>query len=360
MRIDDVQVGCVELPMRTPMSSAVGSYRSTHNVVVEVRSGELSGEGVALTFSENQAAAVASLVRDLSPLVLGTNGSRVRPLWNQMMQAISLAGRSGLGMSAVAALDTALWDLLARSLDRPLFEVLGGSADSLPVYAQPGWLSSSVEEVIDEASLLHSTGFGFYKMRVGSPDWRADVRRVQRVREAIPAGMGLLVDANQGWSRLDAMVAGPALDELELVWIEEPISALDVAGTGQLAQRLRTPLAMGENAFGSRDVAAIIEHRAAAIVMLDLQHCGGPTGWLDAATMVQQHGLAVSNHLFTEVSVHLLAAVHRPLIVEFMPGWWDELYDEPLAFPAGRIAPSSGAGIGRRFSSKVRNALRPL
>ena len=137
-----------------------------------------------------------------------------------------------------------------------------------------------------------------------------------------------------------------------------PVSAQDLEGSALVSAMMRTPVAMGENAFGTREVAAIVAGHAAAIVMLDLQRCGGPTGWLEAATIVASSGLAVSNHLFTEVSIHLLAACHQPFLVEYMPGWWNELYDPPLSITAGRVAPTSEAGIGRRFSPRVRSALQ--
>jgi L-alanine-DL-glutamate epimerase-like enolase superfamily enzyme len=357
MEIDQVRVGCIELPMPVAMTSAVGNYSSTHNVIVEVKAGDVTGEGVSLTFTQNQAAAVASIVRDLIPVLVGADGRMVRRLWHQMMGTISLPGQSGLAMFAVAALDAALWDLSARSVGQPLFRLLGGSADSLATYAQPGWLSMSVEEVIEEAMRFHDMGFRYYKMRVGTSDWRRDVQRVRSVSEAIPEAMGLLVDVNQGWSRMDALAACRALDELDLVWIEEPVSAQDLEGAALLSARVRTPVALGENAFGFQDIRTIVQCRSAAIVMLDLQHCGGPTGWLDSATAVEQSGLAVSNHLFTEVSIHLLASLHRPSLVEHMPGWWDDLYDSPLLATEGRIAPPTEPGIGRRFSERTRNAL---
>src|SRR5207253_834449 len=144
-------------------------------------------------------------------------------------------GRTGIGLLAVAAIDTALWDLAAQAAGVPLYRLAGGASRSLPVYAQPGWLSLPVEGVIEEALFFVEQGFRHYKLRVGSADWRADVERVRRVREALPADVALLVDANQGWSRFLALEACRALDELGLYWIEEPVDALDFEGCAAVA-----------------------------------------------------------------------------------------------------------------------------
>ncbi len=157
-------------------------------------------------------------------------------------------------------------------------------------------------------------------MRVGSPDWRHDVERVSRVREALDPATQLLVDANQGWSRLEALAATRTLDDLGLFWLEEPVDVADVAGMARIAAAIRTPVAAEESVFGTEGMRPLVEHDAAAVLMPDLQHCGGPTGFLLAAAQAQLAGLPISNHLFIEVSIHLLAACPNALVVEYMPG----------------------------------------
>jgi len=360
VKIDEIRVGYATVPMRRPMRTAIHATTHTHNALVEVCADGVVGQGAALTLAAGQARAVCSMLEDLAGLLHGRDPREIRALSAAMQQRLSLTGQSGIGLLALSALDTALWDLHARAAARPLFRVLGGTAAELPVYAQPGWLSLTVEELVEEALGLQELGFRHYKMRVGAPDWRSDLARVTRVREALHPATALLVDANQGWSRLDALAATRALDDLGLFWIEEPVAVDDVAGMAQVAAAISTPVAAGESVFGTEGLRPLIEHRAAAVLMPDLQHCGGPTGFLLAAAQAQLAGLPVSNHLFLETSVHLLAACPNAYIVEYMPGWWDDLYERPPQITDGVVRPGEEPGIGVRFRDDAAATLAPV
>lgn len=360
MQVGDVRVGLASVPMLRPMGTAIHAATHTHNALVEIHADGLVGQGAALTLSAGQAKAVCCVLSDMAELLVGRDPREIRSLWDEMRRMVNLTGATGLSMLAISAIDTALWDLHARAAQQPLFRLLGGSAAPLPVYTQPGWLVLSIDELVEEALMAEEEGFMHYKMRAGSPDWRSDLERVQRVRQECTESMGLLVDANQGWSRIDARAAALALDELDLFWLEEPVDAADVDGMARLAAAIDTPLAAGEGAFGAPELRPLIESAATDVLMLDLQHCGGPTGFLMAATQAQLAGLPISNHLFTEASIHLLAACPNSQIVEHMPGWWDELFDRPLLIEDGTIRPSEDPGIGARFREDAAGTLRSV
>jgi L-alanine-DL-glutamate epimerase-like enolase superfamily enzyme len=358
--IDRIRVGYAPVPMRSPMRTAIHSTTHTHNALVEISADGVVGQGAALTLAAGQAQAVCRVLEDFAELLQGTDPRDIRGLTGQLRQRVSLTGQSGISMLALSAVDTALWDLHARAADRPLYRMLGGSPVPLPVYAQPGWLSLSEEELVNEALTVQEQGFGHYKMRVGSPNWRQDVERVTRVREALDPATELLVDANQGWSRIQALAAARALDDLGLFWLEEPVAVEDVAGMARVAAAVRTPVAAGESVFGAEGLRPLIEQNAAAVLMPDLQHCGGPTGFLLAAAQAQLAGLPISNHLFIEVSIHLLAACPNAYIVEYMPGWWDDLFHQPPEIRNGTLQPGDEPGIGVRFRDDAEAALLPV
>lgn len=360
MRIERIVVGQVSLQMRRPMRTATAEASTTENAVLEIEAEGLRGCGAALTFRPQQARAVCAMVADLGEQLLDADARDVRGHWQQLRLQLTQTGCTGIGLLALAAIDTALWDIAAQAAGLPLYRLLGGLRDELPVYVQPGWLSYSDEELIEEAVGYQEQGYRHYKMRVGSGDWRADVRRVERVRAALDPDTALLVDANEGWSPLEAAAAVRALDPLDLYWIEEPVAMSDPAACARIAGTAQTPIAGGEAAFAGAEISRLLAEQAVDVLMCDLQHCGGPTGFLLVAAEAERQGLPISNHLFSEVSLHLLAACPNAAIIEQMPGWWDELYDRPFVGAGGVARVPAEPGIGVRLAPTVRAQLTPI
>ncbi len=357
MKIEAIHIGHASVRMASPMRTAIHETTHTENALVEIHAEGLVGQGAALTLKPNQARAVCGMIVDLGEDLLGRDARDVRAHWEGMWLRLNLIGQTGIGALALSALDTALWDLLAQQAGMPLYRLLGAAHSALPVYTQGGWLSYTAEELVEEALSCEEQGYRHYKMRVGSPDWRNDVARVERVREALDPDVHLLVDANQGWSTVDALAAAQALDDLGLYWIEEPVDVSNVDGCARVAATIATPVAAGETVFGTVGFRPLIEQQAAGILMPDLQHCGGPTGFMRVATQADLANLPISSHLFTQVSVHLLVACRNALIVEYMPGWWDDLFDRPLGISDGIIRPPNDPGIGFRFSEATSRQL---
>jgi mandelate racemase len=360
MKIESVRVGHLSLAMRKTMRTAIHETTHTENALVEIIADGLIGQGVALALRPHQAIAICNMIRDLASDLVGEDALDVVALWQSRWLRMNLTGQSGIGVLALSAIDTALWDLVAQAADLPLHRLLGTAHEELPIYAQPGWLSYSIHELIEEALGFESAGYKFYKMRVGSPDWHRDILRVSAVREALDSETALMVDANQGWSRIQARSAVRALDELGLYWIEEPLDVSDIEGLAEIAHSISTPIAAGETVFGVQGASDLIDHQALSVLMPDLQHCGGPTGFLRVALLAENAHVAISNHLFTQTSVHLMMAAPNALVVELMPGWWEDLFDRPLDITAGMLRPPEAPGIGFRFAEMTTAALAPV
>lgn len=354
LRIDAVQTHHVCLPLDTPVRTAIHDLAEIHNVLVEVQADGLVGIGYALAFTPHQAAALRHLVRDLAEDLPGADASLVRAHWQRARQRLNFTGRAGLGALALGAVDTALWDLAAQAAGLPLFRALGAERDEVAVYATGGWLSLSTGELVEEAQRLRDAGFDHYKLKVGLPDWRDDVARVGALRSALGTEMGLMVDANQGWSVTTAIAAGTALAELALAWLEEPVDADDIAGAAQVSAAIDVPVAAGETVFGLEGFRALVEHAAADVLMPDLARCAGPTGFLQVASLADAASLPVTAHTFTEVSAHLIAACAQGTFVEYVPGWWERLFEEAPAIVDGRLRLPDTPGLGVRFSAEAK------
>lgn len=336
----------LSVPMARPMSTAVHCADRTENVLVELFAEGLVGQGLVLTLSRGEAGAARAMVDYLASYVVGAKVESIRKVWQAMHAALVLTGKCGVGLLALAALDTALWDLRAQSLQLPLSALIGRAHDRLPAYAQGGWLSDDPKVIVDEALMYADAGYGFYKFRAGQADWQRDVERVLAVVEGVGSKIRLMVDANQGWSREAAGHATTAMDDLGLVWIEEPLLADDVSGCAALASRLKTPVAAGESVFGVEGLCHMTRTGAVDVLMPDLQHCGGPTAFMQIAAVSRSDFVPISGHLFTEVTSELMLSCEGSLVVEHMPGWWDELFDEAPIVKSGWIEAHERPGIG--------------
>lgn len=352
MIVDRVRISRLTWPLATPVRTAIHHLDRIEHVLVEISAEGLTGHGYAFVFRERQADAVALLVDDLTTDLPGRDAGPVRGLWDKAMARLDFAGAAGPAILALAAVDTALWDLLAQRDGVALHELLGSQTSRLPAYATGGWLSMSEQELSEEAGRFAEAGFGRYKLKVGHADWRVDVRRVRSVRETMP-GMELLVDANQGWDVATAIDAAQALGELGVHWLEEPVAASDVEGTARVRRSGGVAIAAGETISGPMSFGAILQARAVDVLMPDLMRCGGPTGFLRVAEQAGAAGVPVSSHTFPETSVHLLAACPNAGLVEFVPGWWDGMIDGMPNIDGGDAVLGSAPGSGWTFSARA-------
>lgn len=351
--VERLRLTRLAMPLAEPIRSGIHAIDSIHLFVAEASAGGSTGLGFAFSFRPNEIAAVAAIGADLAAVV-EARPRGVRAHWQAMWDHLNFIGHEGAGVMAMAAIDTALWDLLAREAGLPLYRLLGAAEPGVEVYAAGGWLSWPIERVIAEARGFAAAGYGAYKMRVGAADWRSDVERVRAVRDALDPGVGLMVDANQAWSVDTALRVGAALEDVGLLWIEEPTDAQDHAGQARLARRLRTPIAAGETLWGRRGFSQLLAAGGVDVFQLDLMRCGGVTPFMTIVPLVEATRSPVTSHLFTHLSAHLLAACSRPYMAEHLPAWFDPFFARPPRIVDGVLLPTEEPGIGLELAASAR------
>ena len=330
LTITDVVVHRLSVPLPRPVRTARHDHAHADTVAVEMRTDAgLVGAGYCFAFGARRARALAELVEDLAETYVGrapAPQARHAEAW----RALNFIGHAGLSLIALAALDTACWDLAARAANLPLFRFLGGDRARVPTYASGGlWIDGSLDALLREAEDFRTAGHRAMKMRVGRANPDDDVERVRIVREALGGDAALLADVNQGWDEPTPIRVGRRLEEHDLYWLEEPLPYDDLAGCARVAAALDMRIATGETDYGSAGMKRHLEARAADVLMPDLQ--------------------PVSSHLFTETSAHLLAATPNALILEHM-SWWEPLFTEPVTIDAGCVVLSDKPGIGCELS----------
>ena len=305
--VRDVTVRAVVVPLRRPLATRVGDFPRWPLLLIDVTTEQgITGHSYLAPYLDRAAAALLPAIRDLGA---GLRGRPVAPAaaFEQARGWFGLAGYQGLALAAVAGLDIALWDALAKAAGLPLVRLLGGTLAPVPAYNSNGLGLIPPAAAGDEAlELLAEGGFTALKVRVGRDDPADDLAAVRRVREAAGDGVTLVADYNQGLTLGEALQRCRALDAEGLAWIEEPLRYDDLDGHARLARGIATPVMLGENFYGPRAMLAAIRAQACDLVMPDLMRIGGVTGWLQAAGIADACGIPMSSHLYPEVSGHLL------------------------------------------------------
>ncbi|WP_219419393.1 mandelate racemase/muconate lactonizing enzyme family protein [Pseudonocardia nigra] len=211
----------------------------------------------------------------------------------------------------------------------------------------------SIEQVLDNTRAAVAAGIGGIKIKVGQPDAKIDLTRVAAVREALGDGFPLMVDANQQWNRSTAIRMGRALEDLDLVWIEEPLDAYDAEGHAALARELATPIATGEMLTSPAEHEELLRHGAVDFLQPDAPRVGGITPFLKIMARGQQAGVRLAPHFAMEIHLHLAAAYEIDPWVEHFD-WLQPLFPERLEIADGRMLVPARPGLGFSLSEQAR------
>jgi mandelate racemase len=346
LTLRELRVRAVQAPMRRPLQTSGGTVRIAPLALIDLVTEEgVTGRTYLFCYTPLALKPVVQLLLNLSEFL---KGDAVAPLEldAKLQRTFRLLGASGFTGMAMAGIDMAAWDALARAQGLPLVRLLGGDCKRVPAYNSCGLGIIGAARAADEAGELVAPGFGAVKVRLGYPDAATDVEVVRAVRRTVGERVQLMSDYNQSLSVGEAMRRCDALAGEGLAWIEEPTRADDHDGHAQIRRKSRVPIQIGENWWGPHDMAKSLAVGACDFGMPDAMKIGGVTGWLRAAALAESAGLPLSSHLFPEVSVHLLAASPTAHWLEYVD-WAEPVLQQPLRIDQGAalIPDAPGSGI---------------
>jgi L-alanine-DL-glutamate epimerase-like enolase superfamily enzyme len=247
---------------------------------------------------------------------------------------------------ALAAIDTALWDLRGKRTGLPLWKLAGGAQRKVPTYTtEGGWLQLTREALVDQALEARDKGFRGSKMKVGKPHLSEDVDRLDAVRTAVGERFELMTDANQGFTVSESIRRAKAFAPFALAWLEEPLPAEDLGGHAELARAAPMPIAVGESIYAPQHFREYLERDACSIVQVDCARIGGVTPWLKVAHLAESFNVAVCPHFLMELHVSLAAAVPNGAWVEYIPQL-DDLTSSRMEMRDGYAIPPDEPGLG--------------
>jgi mandelate racemase len=341
-----VDVRAVVLKLRRPVVAKIATITDWPLILIDLKTEEgVVGRSYLEPYIVKSMNYLVPALRDMGAML---EGQRLAPaeVYETARKSLHFVGYEGMSMIAVSGIDLAAWDTLARAAGMPLCTLLGGSPGPVRAYNSNGLGLMEPDAVAAQAVELLEGGFRAMKIRFGRDHADGDLAAFEAVRAAIPEDCLLMSDFNQGLSRREALRRLPMLDDLGLVWFEEPVAYDDYDGCRELRETVATPIQIGENFYGPADLQAAVAADAADFVMPDAQRIGGVTGWLRAAAVAHGAQLPVSTHLFPEVSSHLMRVTPGAHWLEYVD-WATPFLAEPLQVQDGyaQVTTSPGTGI---------------
>lgn len=338
-------------PLSRPIADATHSISEIAFIItrIELESG-IIGESNLLAFHYSPQA-IAGALGDLQPIAMEFEAWQTGQFLERAAAESEYFGNKGVNRWAAGAINVAMWDAWAKSLEQPVWKLFGAYRDKVPVYGSGGWLSYNISELIEEVTGYVKRGFAAVKIKVGSPELERDVERIARVREAVGPSIRILIDANQGMSVAAAMELARAIAPYNVHMFEEPIANIDFDGYAHLRRHCGIPLAMGEREYDTVALRELLSREALDLWQPDLLRLGGVEGWRASSLMALGGGIRVAPHYYKEYDVALLTTVPNGYFCESFD-WIDKLIDTPIEVRDGFAYPHPTPGWGFHFIDK--------
>ena len=334
--IEGLQVSAYTVPTDQPESDGTLEWDSTTIVIVEATAGATTGLGY--TYADRSAATL--IESKLEAVVKGRDPMDLAAVWVDMGASIRNAGRPGVGMMAISAVDIALWDLKARLLGLSVADLAPAAHDAVPIYGSGGFTSYSLDTLQEQLGAWVEQGIPRVKMKT-SRDPSRDPERLDAARKAIGDQAALYVDANGALDRKAALYWAERFRyDWNVSWFEEPVSSADFEGLRLLRDRgpAGLDIAAGEYGYVLADFRNLLEAGAVDCLQADVTRCGGITGLLRVGGLCDVHNIDLSAHCAPAASAHAFCGVVRLRHLEY---FHDHVRLESMLFD-GALAPEGG------------------
>jgi len=362
MKITSLESILLHVPTRRLIADSHNLVEKFEVVLVRIGTDEgVAGSGYTLTVGYGGSVICKAIDTHFKKAVIGQDPFDVKKIWHDMYWGEThWVGRAGVTTMAMAAVDIAIWDIMAKACEKPLWKLLGGFCAQVPAYnTDGGWLSWSEEELIRDMSRMIEEGFKGVKMKVGQKDSRQDLKRVEAVRKSLGDEVTLMVDVNQKWDLHTAMAVGRKLEAFDIFWLEEPLHPDDISGHAKLARELNTPIALGEHVYTKYAFRDYIQAGGAEIIQVDVARIGGVTEFMTVAALADSFNLKISPHAgdLMQVHQHLVCAAPNALFLEYIP-WALDLFVNPVTVRDGFLqapeVPGAATDIKPEMIAKFR------
>ena len=357
--IERVEICMVDLKPKVRRTDAIQSFDSQETPILRItdRDGAV-GTGYTYTIGQGGPAVMSLLKETLVPRLIGQEAEDIERIWRELLFSTHATAVGAITSLALASVDTALWDLRCRRAGLPLYRILGGSKNNIPVYTtEGGWLHIDSKDLVADALEAQAKGFAGSKVKIGRPHLSEDRERLSAVRDAVGPSYEIMVDANQSFTLAEATRRARMLETLDIAWFEEPMPADDVLEHARLAASTSVPIAVGESMYSLSQFKDYLVSGGASIVQVDVARIGGITPWMKVAHMAEAFNVPVCPHFLMELHASLVCAIPNAPWLEYIPQL-DTITKTGLRIENGRAWPSDEPGLGIDWDWDAINATK--
>lgn len=348
LQIQEIELFKLVSVLKKPISDATHTLSEISFVVLrlKLRNG-IVGESYLLSFQYSPEA-IKGALKDCKDAVIGHSVNETGLVFDKLNHLHEYFGQNGLLRWVQGAINIAMWDAWGKALQQPLWKLWGTHKEKVSLYGSGGWISYSIDELIEEVTNYVDRGFKAVKIKVGSPNWKTDVERLKKVRAAVGDNVNIMIDANQGMKLPEAIQLAKAANDLNIYWFEEPLHHENFDGYQTLKNQTGISLAMGEREFNTQPLIELIKRKAIDIWQPDILRIGGVEAWRESASIAAGFHIPVLPHYYKDYDVPLLCTIPNGVGAESFD-WIDDYIDNPMLVKDGFAYPHQQPGWGFNF-----------
>ena len=368
IKIIDVTVHVIKSKLDKPFAFSQGWVNERSATLIEIKTNEgIVGWGEAFCQGLEPPEISAAVIENaLKPILLEQCPLNIEVLWHKMYSTTRDYGRKGSVISAISAVDIALWDIAGKYYNEPIHQLLGGAfRNKIKPYATGFYRlkgKGEANRLAEEALSHYENGFDHMKVKLGF-GIEDDLKCMESIFSVLKnKNVTLMIDTNHAYGRSEALLLGKQLEDYRLRWYEEPVVPEDINGYSELKSKLNIPIAGGENEHTLFGFKSLFESNAVDIAQPDIGSCGGITGAKQIINLAHSFGVEVNPHVWGSAvaqaaSIQVIASIPvthfsifaREPILEYDQSshpFRRELLTSPIELVNGMINVPKGKGLG--------------
>jgi D-galactarolactone cycloisomerase len=352
MKITEIETEGISIPLEEEAFDSTAKWSEFNLLLVRVHTDEgVVGVSDIAPLHEKEMGIFERIIEEkLKQKIIGENPYDVERLWIKMVGTGSGAyslGKSGAIVTATSSIDVALWDIIGKSLEISLYNLLGGKVrEEIDLYA-----SFMGQPPVERIKEVLKRGFRGVKVKIGF-NVKEDVEYIRKIREELGYDFKLMVDGNQGYDLEEAVEFSKKVSDFGILWLEEPVNVYNFKTLKMLSEKVDIPLAVGENYYMLNEFLTVMEGGTARYIQPDVNHAGGITPIRKISSLAEVYGVKLAPHLHSIVGIvvglHILIASPSGYVAEY-PIYgesWDKILEKYAIIEGGKAKIRDKGGIG--------------